>query len=556
MSTAEKNAVSTRTPETPAWFYKFGRTLIALFLFAMAGAYDISVAEVSGDLRWIMIHATAMILITAYFIACLGRPLGKPRQMPRAERTAHPDPRKNDPGGRRPPGDGSKTTLNFPCLESVSRMPFIIWLVAFLAIWSALSMLWTLSPYHSWWSLKHLLGYTVLFAFVYLLRSEKWYMNLLWIAALGVGFNSLIAIAQFHDVGDARLAAVFPPWKYITAGFSALLRNVYFLSGTDRTIADTLPFFHQDMLLDLFRQAFPPAGTQSNKNLLGSYLVLTLPAVFYLFLSGRNNSGRFIAAMLFTMGTVALLYTRSRASWFSALCAVIFFTGWLLSRRQYRRIVKPVFAKPALALLAVVCLVVIGGGNLRSKPGVRSVIEQFRTLVRMPVQDDCDTLAVRIAYNLNGLAMIRDRPFCGAGLGAFHAAYPAYYRAVRQTPPSGFSMTARPSRMHDDLGQAFVELGIFGGLAYIGIFLTLLLMAWRIGEPSAKSDPEPTPAHGHPSMGDSIILALCLMTGIIGLGINSLADFPMQLPLTPSILWIFAGMLTGLYVMRVESADI
>jgi len=46
------------------------------------------------------------------------------------------------------------------------------------------------------------------------------------------------------------------------------------------------------------------------------------------------------------------------------------------------------------------------------------------------------------------------------------------------------------------------------------------------------------------------------MTGIVGLGINSLMDFPLQLPLAPILLWSFAGMITGLYVMHVEKTDV
>jgi tetratricopeptide (TPR) repeat protein len=103
-------------------------------------------------------------------------------------------------------------------------------------------------------------------------------------------------------------------------------------------------------------------------------------------------------------------------------------------------------------------------------------------------------------------------------------------------------MSARPSRMHNDLEQAFVELGILGGLAYLGVFLTLLMMTWRIGADAKVYEPR--------------LLALCLMTGIVGLGINALMDFPLQLPLAPILLWSFAGMITGLYVMHVEKTAV
>ena len=495
---AKKTAIPVHVQEAPVWFYKFGRFLIALFLLAASVSYDISVAEVSGDARWFLTHWTALILVAAYFFSCLNR---------------------------------RQNVITF-------RAPAIIWLVVFLIVLSSLSMLWTLSPYHSWWSLKHFLGYTAMFGFIYLLRHEKWYANLLWIVAMGVGFNCLIGITQFHNITDAGVAAVFPPWNYVTAGFAALLRAVHFSDGMDKPIAATLPFFHQDLFLDYFCQTAPPAGTQANKNLFGSYLVLTLPAIFYLLLASRKKPARLAATVLFAMGVITLFYTRSRASWLAALCAAIFCVSWLLFSQQYRQIIKAFFTKTVLILLAVVCLIAIGGASLHGKLGMPSVIERVRSLVGMTKQPD----DVRMAYDLNGLAMIKDRPFHGVGLGAFKAAYPAYYQAVCLTPPGGFSMDARPSRMHNDLEQVFVELGIFGGLAYLGVFLTLLLMTWQIGASAKIHEPR--------------LLSLCLMTGIVGLGINALMDFPLQLPLAPILLWSFAGMITGLYVMHVEKTDV
>ncbi|MCX6992959.1 MAG: O-antigen ligase family protein [Kiritimatiellaeota bacterium] len=502
MTITKKAAVPLRVQETPVWFYKFGRLLIALFLLAVSVSYDISVAEVSGDARWVLTHWTATILVVAYFLACLNR---------------------------------RQNVITF-------RAPPIIWLVVFLIVLSSLSMVWTMSPYHSWWSLKHFLGYTAMFGFIYLLRHEKWYTNLLWVVAFGVGFNCLIGITQFHNITDAGVSAVFPPWNYVTAGFAALLRAVHFSDGMDKPIAGTLPFFQRNLFLDYFCQTAPPAGTQANKNLFGSYLVLTLPAIFYLLLSSRKRLARLAATVLFAMGMITLFYTRSRASWISALCAAIFFVSWLLLHQQYRQIIKTFFTTTILIMLAVVCLVAIGGISLQGKLGVRSVIEQVRSLVQMNKQTDNDTLGIRIAYDLNGLAMIKDRPFHGVGLGAFHTAYPAYYQAICPTPPGGFSVGARPSRMHNDLEQAFVELGIFGGLAYLGVFLTLLMMTWRIGNNAITYETR--------------LLSLCLMTGIVGLGINSLMDFPLQLPLAPTLLWSFAGMLTGLYVIYVEKTDV
>ncbi len=127
----EQPFVSKQAPEIPAWFYKFGRILIALTILTISISCDISVAEVSGDHRWLIIRGVVSILLIFFFVSQINQ---------------------------------APNEVNF-------RAPPIMWLTLFIVIFSSLSMLWTISPYNSWWSLKHVWGYTGCFVFVYLLRS-------------------------------------------------------------------------------------------------------------------------------------------------------------------------------------------------------------------------------------------------------------------------------------------------------------------------------------------------------------------------------------------------
>lgn len=383
--------------------------MIFIFLLTASVAYDASVCEASGDMRWYMLHATALILMA-----------GSWKHM----------------------------------IES--RIPAIVWMVVLLAAWSAVSLIWTINPWSSWWELKHVAGYAVLFWFVYALRSERWYMALIWATALGAGFNILIGIAQVHGASN--------------------------------------------VVVDYFQQTAPPAGTLANKNLLGSYLVLTLPAILYLVISRRKVIARITAATLFTAGAAILFFIHSRASWIAALSAAVFFAVWMILKHRKRRVVTIV-----LVLISLI----------------------FSVRVIAPKGDSFST---RLAYDLNGLAMIKDRPWTGTGIGTFREAYPAYNHAVIKTPPSGFSATMRPKRMHNDVEQAFVELGIPGGMAYIVIFAMLLIMTWK-----TKS-----------------MMVLFLMTGIVGLSVNALMDFPMQLPMAPIVIWTFAGMIAGIHSLQIK----
>ena len=332
-------------------------------------------------------------------------------------------------------------------------IPAIAWVIVFLLALSAESMAWSVDLYKSWWSLKHAAGYAALFWFVYILRGELWWRVLLWMVAWGAGFNAVLGIAQANGV---------------------------------------------ELFGGYFQQAVAPAGTLANKNLLGSYLVVTLPAVLYLTISSRRWLARISAGVVLIAGVIALLYVHSIASWIAALIAGFFLMAWSFRNRHVVVV--------AAICMAVVCAAFVGAKKMQQS----------------------DT---RWAFNLNGLAIIKDHPQGGVGLGAFRTIYGFYRNATIDTPAEGFSATTRPSRMHNDLMQAFVELGIAGGLAYIAVFVVLIAMAWRVGT----------------------AMSMCLISGVIGLGINSLMDFPLQLPMVPVVLAVFAGIITGLYVDKVQS---
>ena len=381
---------------------RFRRCIVLLFMLLIPVAFDNSVAESSGDARWYLLHWTALILTAGYLFQNKG-PL---------------------------------------------RIPAIVWMIVFLLVLSASSMVWSANLYKSWWSLKHATGYAALFWFVYILRGGLWWRALLWTVAWGAGFNAALGIAQANGI--------------------VLFGNY-------------------------FEQSCMPAGTFVNKNILGSYLVVTMPAALYLMISSRRWIARISAGVVLIAGVTALLYVHSVASWIAAIIAGFFLIAW---RFRSRRLVVA-----AAICMAVVCVVFVGTNKIQRSE-------------------------VRHAYNINGLAIIKDHPQGGVGLGAFKTVYGSYRNAIIDTPAAGFSKTAQPSRIHNDLMQAFVELGIAGGITYIAIFMVLIAMAWRVGT----------------------AMSMCLISGVIGLGINSLMDFSLQLPMAPIALAVFAGIIAGLYV--------
>lgn len=479
-----------------------GRYLVLLALALLAVAYDVSVAEFSGDLRWLLLHGLACLLAAGGLFAVRGF---SPR--------------------------------------SLRRVPAAVWLSLLLLAWSAVSLAWTMNPHLTGRQLRHQSAYMILFLFVYILRDARWYGRMLWIIVAGMGINCIIGLTQYYGITDADVMALFPPWRFFTAGFTAILRGAYTLDGTGRALGGNLGFLDGDRLLDFYQQVRPPAATLANRNLLGSYLVLVLPAAVCLALTGCGLRRRLPALMLFGFGLLMLFYTRSRASWLGAVCAMLYLVACLVLNRRQRGQIPALMPKSAWAVMALLMLAAVFMGNLRGRVDVgrAGMLDRLRALGTGQGDDPVSmSVNIRLAYNANALAMIRDRPWTGVGLGAFYTAYPAYHQAVRATPERGFSPHVRPRRLHNDLGQAAVELGLPGLVVYVAWFVCLLWMSHCV--------------YADPRSGPDGLTALCLMSGVLGLAVNALADFPMQMPMSAALVWCYAGMLTGLYAARHDGA--
>ena len=467
-----------------SFFFPLGRFIITLTVLGIPLLYDTHVPEVAGDVRWNMMHASALLLLSL-FMASLIR---------------------------------TGTKLSF-------KAPFSVWCVILLVFLSVVTMLWTETLPRSWWFLKNFLAYATLFSFIIYLKNDKWYRNLLWIIAITVLLNAILGILQFNGLTDAIIKETIPFWDI----FSIHSCNPVTLNCGDVGI------------VDYFRQSAPPAGTLSNKNLAGSYLVVTLPLIFYLFITERKKMLKAISWCIFTAGIIFLVYTRSRASWISAVFACIVFALWLAINKEDRQAILKRLSLVTWAWIVAAIAIITTASFAESPVKGHSIGNSVSTQIDSIVKLDRSQLDTRIAYNINGMDMVLDNPL-GTGLNSFHTMYPLYYNATYPTPALGYSLTARPQRMHNDIAQVFVELGIIGGMTFIALFISILVMTWRIAR--------------HCDHEESKLLSFTILVGLSGLGFNALGDFPLQMPTAAGLMWIMMGMTTGLYILHVPHAYI
>ena len=136
----------------------------------------------------------------------------------------------------------------------------------------------------------------------------------------------------------------------------------------------------------------------------------------------------------------------------------------------------------------------------------------------------------RYAMYLNSLPAILENPVTGLGYGGMRVGFLPYSSSVK---PIGFRTEKTVLReLHSDPLQYFVELGLPGGLLAIAIFFILIRAGWKTLSFAT------TPAKSTLSLG--------FMLGLLAGAVHALVDFPLRLPSSAAMFWLYAGVLLGL----------
>lgn len=545
------------------------RGLLLFFAATLPLYYDLAVPEVSGDVRW---AAT-----TVFAGLCALLLLGKAAWQGRG-------------------------TLNL-------RQPAVMWCAAALAVWAAVSLPDAINWLRGIILIKALYAQLVLMACVYYVATPKFGRQLLWALVAPLFITSWVGIWQFHGltqesfdaiVDGSLLFSVFKPLIWLGNGVCDIFISM--LGMQDRAhgmVGFTSSYFMQSAV---------PGSTFANKNLAGSWTAMMLPLALYLLVTAKRWPGEAAASILLALGSLFLIYSRARASWVALFCGMVTMAALLVLVPGWRRaIARHLDWKHLLWLLLPLVVVLRWGGAVSPVTGAYAIDRTPSQQVAALASSSWDEIGGRLAYNLNSLAIIKDHPFNGVGLGSFYGIYPAYYDTLVVTPTNSYNVMARPQRTHTDLMQAFDEMGIPGGIFYAGVFVLGIAMAFRLGGMRAGGFGGKLVGAGmlsgilamalfleHQGMlaldqpwnwvleivlGGAIagflacaladwrvlraskdayddIQLMGLMTGIglLTIAINALMDFPMQLPTAPATAMFFIGVITMLYKRQYPAA--
>ena len=232
----------------------------------------------------------------------------------------------------------------------------------------------------------------------------------------------------------------------------------------------------EEMFEDSTMRAY---STMGNPNVLGEYLLLVIPLAAFLFL---NSSAKVLEKMIWLASaglcTVCMIFTQSRGCWIGLIAAVTIFVTFYKGKLW-----------GALPILILALPFVLP----------QTVIDRFLSVGNM---DDSST-SYRVYIWFGTIAMLRDFWLGGIGMGegAFEIVYPIYsYNGVMA--------------LHSH--SLYFQLLADGGICALLIFLvTMVAFLWKMSmlySVKGKKNPDG-------------VFALCSVTSIIGLMIQSMFDY-------------------------------
>jgi putative inorganic carbon (hco3(-)) transporter len=201
----------------------------------------------------------------------------------------------------------------------------------------------------------------------------------------------------------------------------------------------------------------------SNKNILAAAIFIKLPAVLWL-LSFAKGVLRKLGYVLLFVAVLALLFLSTRAFYLGVIFLFVLYAVFLLTLYFRTREKKQLFLLvKCLGIILSAVLVFNTAVYLMSLNKKGSAETDLATRLATVRVDDASAHA-RLSVWQDSFSIIKDHPVLGVGVGNWKIYSLKYQNLVMP----GFAYL---NRCHNDFIQTTADIGILGGLLFVGIFL-------------------------------------------------------------------------------------
>ena len=291
-------------------------------------------------------------------------------------------------------------------------------------------------------------------------------LGAVWLAYLGWALLSLVWAVQPRVGFERWLALLLPTLAYLLARRTRFWESdIFWLPFSLLTllvagIGILQYFFPSFPIVHSFPGTAVPRATLGSRNYASMYLMVISPFFLarYFRMRGWRSTLPFFA---FILCLLFLLLAKTRGAWVGLLAGLFY----LLAAGGIRRIIvnrKKVLFLILPALLALILAFTVGlpSGSEKSFKGKLNFSQAAKTIVNS---------RQRMAFWAPCLG-ITD-PLLGAGFGNFPIVATPYLRRPE--------VKTLNWEVHNDYLQAYVDLGIPGGLLFLVTFVFLFRLAWK-----------------------------------------------------------------------------
>lgn len=279
--------------------------------------------------------------------------------------------------------------------------------------------------------------------------------------------------------------------------------------------------------LDQDKILYTVNSTFEHKNLLATGLLLSIPFSLISFMLAKEKFWKGLSLLTTVLIFFLILVTQSRAAWLGLVGSLIVGLLLLLSSPNKRqKILNP---KWIISITTVFCIAISGIWLFSSQNDVaNSPIKRVQAIFTYEdtKNEHTETIKERFVLWNNSIAMLKEYPVLGVGLGQWKIHFPKY-NIKNLRSEQGQIFFQRP---HNDYLWVFSEMGILGGLSYLSLLLGILYAAFKVLR--------------HHDLEKNATYWLILLTtlGLLTFIIFSIVDFPKERPV--HLLW--SGLLMAL----------
>ncbi len=258
-------------------------------------------------------------------------------------------------------------------------------------------------------------------------------------------------------------------------------------------------------------------ATYMSHNHFAGFLILIIPIAFGLFIGASNLEKKFFLFLLIGLMGTAFVLTLSRGGFLSFfLASGVFLICFLLKKQFSSQKGTTLLWKLALLLLLLAGFITIYITWIGISPiAHRSLSETF-----FPTEETLER-EIRLPLWKNALALVKESPILGSGLGTFQ------YVFRRYRPPK-IPQNKQAYHAHNDYLELLIEMGFLGLCVVLWAFFRFLRYM----------------LHGYFQHDDSVLTPLALggLTSCTAMGVHSFFDFNLRLPANALLMTIIMAM--------------